>query len=1175
MAQAVEAKSPAVVGTRSAAVRRPFRRDLMLLYAILILVALFFIMPLVWMVSTALKFESAVFTDTDIALGFIPSEPTLENFTRILTASGNTPVFRWMLNSFLVSTIGTLLTLVLSSLSAYAFARIDFPLKNLLFAVLIGTLLLPGVLFLVPQFLIIDILGLFNTYPALILPGLAGVFGIFFMRQFFLGIPVELEEAAYVDGANRFRTFWSVVLPLAGPALATLAVISFLAYWNDYLWPLIVCQGEGGFGGHQGVTEPARASIDLDGEWRFVADPERLYDVADLPEGDAVTVPGCWEAQVPRPYRIITAWYHRRFDVPGDWSDGRLLLRFGAVMYRCAVWLNGQPIGGHEGGYTPFTLEAAHEVVRWGAENELAVEVENPLNAIAEYPAMAVERVLSAEQYAPDLPLSEAPHGKQTWYSSQSGLWKSVRAERVGAAHFRSIIVLPDVAGSHATARWRVEAMPDVGELELDLAVIGPAGEEVSRTRVTSTPDTRTGETALPIPNAVLWDLETPRLYHLHARLLMGANEEDGISERFGMREVGTAGGFITLNGRPIFVLGVLDQDLYPDTISTPPSRDFLREQVRRAKELGFNLLRCHIKVPDPSYLEVADEEGILLWCELPNWTRFTVEAAARGRATLDRMVETMGSHPSIVIWTIINEDWGTKLRYERRDREWLRGTYDWLKELDPTRLVTDNSACETTETPNFHLKSDLADFHVYFGPDNGVRWRSMMADFASHPAWLWSPHGDAQPRGDEPLILSEFGGWGLPRLDRLIGHHGHEPWWFGTGQGYYRPTQWHQFESLHYQITEMRRYASITGYVVTELTDAYWEANGMLDPMRGTKVYHERFAEINAPDVVAMIAARRDLWGGESLIGDVLVASVGAAGAPGGRVEWSVEMAGHPPIRGEMPLAAWPANGIAELGRLEVPLPAVERPTDAWLRLAALDGEGRRRAENRLRFAVLAAGAVADPRPSVAVHDPLDIWGVRRRVQSLGHRIVGRDEADVVITTQLTPELVAHAEAGGNVLVLVRSSSAVPAELDLRRRVGVHLRRLPHAGWPGQRSPWEGDWVSNFNWILPETFPRLPDRRLLDQAYEEVAPDHVLLGYDPVQHRDEVMAGMFVGWVHEPAALIWHFEQGRGSIVMTTFQLAPESGPVASTMLECLVDRFAERSLAERRHSLEQTTAR
>lgn len=224
---------------------RGFRWDLVGLYALLVGVALFFVLPLVWMVSTALKQESAVFTDRDILMGFIPSEPTLANFEFILTATRNTPVFRWMLNSFIVAGLGTLLTVILTSLSAYAFARIDFPGKSLLFSVLIATLLLPSVMFLVPQFLLVDILGLFNSYPALILPGLAGVFGIFFMRQFFLGIPVELEEAAYVDGASRFRTFWSVVLPLAGPALATLAVITFLGYWNDYLWPLIVCQGEG------------------------------------------------------------------------------------------------------------------------------------------------------------------------------------------------------------------------------------------------------------------------------------------------------------------------------------------------------------------------------------------------------------------------------------------------------------------------------------------------------------------------------------------------------------------------------------------------------------------------------------------------------------------------------------------------------------------------------------------------------------------------------------------------------------------------------------------------------------------------------------------------------------------------------------------------------------------
>jgi len=927
------------------------------------------------------------------------------------------------------------------------------------------------------------------------------------------------------------------------------------------------------------MSRPARAGIDLDGEWRFVADPERLFEVGSLPDGDPIQVPGCWEAQVPRPYRIITAWYHRSFEVPGAWRGGTVVLRFGAVMYRCAVWLNGQAVGSHEGGYTPFILEVPADAVRWGAENRVAVEVQNPLNAIAEYPALAVERVLSAEQYAPDLPLSEAPHGKQTWYSSQSGLWQSVRAECVGSAYVGSLLVLPDLPGERATLRCRVAGQLEGRACELETVVVAPDGAEVSRSRHRLAGD-GVEELHVAVPDPQPWELDAPRLYRLEATLHVDGSEEDRLTKRFGMRSVGTRDGAVMLNGRPIYLLAALDQDLYPDTISTPPSREFLRDQVRRAKELGFNLLRCHIKGPDPAYLEVADEEGILLWCELPNWTRFTVGSASRGRATLERMVETMGDHPSIIIWTIINEDWGTRLRYERRDREWLRGTYHWLKQLDPTRLVVDNSACETTETPNFHLETDLADFHVYFGPDNAVRWRSMIADFARRPAWLWSPHGDAAARGDEPLILSEFGGWGLPRLDRLIEHHGHEPWWFGTGQGYYRPsgmrrrfhrfgldriwasvddladaTQWHQFEALQYQITEMRRYPSITGYVVTELSDAYWEANGVLDPMRGPKVYHDRFREINSADFVGVVPDRRDLWGGSPLTGTVVVSSFADPPAHGGRVEWRLALDGGAPAEGRIDVGAWPHHSARELP-LSVDVPTVERPTDATLELTAVDDTGRVRAHGRSRFAILPP--IRTPSRRISVHDPLNIWQVAARVEALGHELVGRDDADVVVATELTGDLVAHADAGGRVIVLVRSSGALPQDLDLRRRASVHLRRLPHAGWPGQRSPWEGDWVSNYNWTLPGAFPRLPQREILDFAYGEVAPDHVLLGYDPVKHRDEVVAGMFVGWVHEPAALVWEFGQGQGSVLLTTFRLAPESGPVAATMLDCLIDRMA-----------------
>jgi len=216
--------------------RRAGRGGRIVLYIVLIAIAVFFLLPLVVVVSASLKYRSEVFTDTNL----IPMTPGIENYQALF--SGSASFGTWFRNSAIVSFVGTAVTLVITSLSAYAFARIDFPFKRALFGLLITTLVLPGVMFLVPQYKLIGQLGLYDSLPALVLPGMAGVFGVFFMRQFFLSIPLELEEAAYVDGANRLRTFTSVVLPLAGPALATLAVITFLAFWNDYLWPTIICQ---------------------------------------------------------------------------------------------------------------------------------------------------------------------------------------------------------------------------------------------------------------------------------------------------------------------------------------------------------------------------------------------------------------------------------------------------------------------------------------------------------------------------------------------------------------------------------------------------------------------------------------------------------------------------------------------------------------------------------------------------------------------------------------------------------------------------------------------------------------------------------------------------------------------------------------------------------------------
>jgi multiple sugar transport system permease protein len=221
--------------------RRSRRWESVALYALLFIISLFFVLPLLTVVSTALKAPPDDLTDT----GLIPQQPSLGNFEELLASAGTAPVLRWLINSTLTALIGTVLTVIVVSLSAYAFARMDFPGKRVIFTAMIATLTVPGVLFLIPQIIMVNSLGLYNTIPAFFLPGLAGVFGVFYMRQFFLGLPVELEEAAVVDGANRFQTFVRVMLPLAGPAIATLSIITFLAFWNDYLWPLMNCQGEG------------------------------------------------------------------------------------------------------------------------------------------------------------------------------------------------------------------------------------------------------------------------------------------------------------------------------------------------------------------------------------------------------------------------------------------------------------------------------------------------------------------------------------------------------------------------------------------------------------------------------------------------------------------------------------------------------------------------------------------------------------------------------------------------------------------------------------------------------------------------------------------------------------------------------------------------------------------
>jgi multiple sugar transport system permease protein len=194
------------------------------------------IVPLLYMFSMAFTHES---NQLNFPIEWIPKPITIANFVHIF-ADVTLPIVKWFTNSLIISSVGTLIVVFLSSLSGYAFARLEFPGKNFLFSLLLFSLMIPSAVTLIPSFLLLRDLKLLNSYHAIWWPSAAGVLGIFLMRQHFYAIPRDLEDAALVDGASRFRIFWQICLPLVRGAIVALSIFTFLGMWNDLFWPLIV-----------------------------------------------------------------------------------------------------------------------------------------------------------------------------------------------------------------------------------------------------------------------------------------------------------------------------------------------------------------------------------------------------------------------------------------------------------------------------------------------------------------------------------------------------------------------------------------------------------------------------------------------------------------------------------------------------------------------------------------------------------------------------------------------------------------------------------------------------------------------------------------------------------------------------------------------------------------------
>lgn len=205
-----------------------------LLYVPLVLGGAFMLLPFFWMVSTSLKASSEVFAYPPV---WLPARPLWSNYTHVL---GELPFGRYLFNTAFVATTVTFLEVVTSSLAGYAFARIEFPGRDRIFLVYLATLMIPGQVTVIPNFLLVNWLGWSNTYLALIVPAAFSAFGTFLLRQFFLSVPRELEQAARIDGCGYLGVYRHIVLPLSGPAVGSLTIFVFMAQWNAFLWPLIV-----------------------------------------------------------------------------------------------------------------------------------------------------------------------------------------------------------------------------------------------------------------------------------------------------------------------------------------------------------------------------------------------------------------------------------------------------------------------------------------------------------------------------------------------------------------------------------------------------------------------------------------------------------------------------------------------------------------------------------------------------------------------------------------------------------------------------------------------------------------------------------------------------------------------------------------------------------------------
>jgi len=527
----------------------------------------------------------------------------------------------------------------------------------------------------------------------------------------------------------------------------------------------------------------------LNGDWEFAFDAKdqgekQAWFKSDQKFNQIIHVPFPWGSELSGVKdEADIAWYRKKIQVPADWNGKRTFVVIGASDWKTDVYLDGQKIGSHEGGYTPFSFELSKFIVA-GKTHSLVIRVDDKRRMFTLY-------------------------GKQG-YGNARGIWQTIYLEARGAQFVEKTKVVPDIDRSTATFHVTLaEAAKTNTVVQVSLA----NGQKLNQT---VSAGSREARLEFSLAKAHLWTLEDPFLYDYQVSVGEGS-QADQVKGYFGMRKIsvmplpGTTIPYIALNNKPVYLQLALDQSYHPEGFYTFPTDDFMREEIMRSKRIGLNGIRTHVKIEVPRKLYWADKLGLLVMADVPNsWGEPDADMRKETEVTLREMIDRDFNHPSIFSWITFNETWGLQSEvlvngkkrkvYTPETQQWVASVYRLAKSLDATRLVEDNSIC----CGKGHTETDIHSWHSYLP---GYEWEKFIKEQSdkTFPGSTWNfEKGYAQ--GGQPMINSEFG--------NVWGYDG------STGDVDYT---W----DYHKAMNVFRNYPKMAGWLYTEHHDVINEWNG------------------------------------------------------------------------------------------------------------------------------------------------------------------------------------------------------------------------------------------------------------------------------------------------------------------------------------------------------------